>query len=215
MQDVVRADVRVHALRAASSGGRSCRLRLRRHARDRPAARPARRSPRPARRRPPAAPLCSTMMRSASSRTTSILCSTSRIGLVACAPSARGSGRGSPARRRRSCRRSARRTCRPSGRAPSASPPRACAGRRAAGWPPCASRLSASRTARRMRARPSIQRAAVEPDAQQVEPAVPRRSRACTARRTFSSTVRLGNSCVSWKARPRPRCVRARRRQSR
>ncbi len=37
---------------------------------------------RPARRRPPAAPLCSTMMRSASSRTTSILCSTSRIGPV-------------------------------------------------------------------------------------------------------------------------------------
>jgi hypothetical protein len=32
---------------------------------------------------------------------------------------------------------------------------------------------------------------------------------ACTARRTFSSTVRFGNRFVSWKARPRPAWVRA------
>src|SRR3989338_8278903 len=32
---------------------------------------------------------------------------------------------------------------------------------------------------------------------------------ACTARRTFSSTLRLGNRLVSWNARPRPACVRA------
>jgi hypothetical protein len=46
----------------------------------------------------------------------------------------------------------------------------------------------------------------VEPDPPQVE-AVPRRD--CTARRTFSSTERLGKSWVSWKARPRPRWVRS------
>ena len=31
---------------------------------------------------------------------------------------------------------------------------------------------------------------------------------ACTARRTFSSTLRLGNRLVSWNARPSPACVR-------
>jgi hypothetical protein len=37
---------------------------------------------------------------------------------------------------------------------------------------------------------------------------------ACTASRTFSSTGRLGNRLVSWKARPRPARVRSRRRQT-
>ena len=36
-------------------------------------------------------------------------------------------------------------------------------------------------------------------------------ARACTARRTFSSTVRFGNRLVSWKARPMPLRVRTRR----
>ena len=38
---------------------------------------------------------------------------------------------------------------------------------------------------------------------------------ACTARRTFSRTVRFGNRLVSWKARPMPRRVRAATREPR
>ena len=121
-------------------------------------------------------------------------------------PSARGSGRGSPARRRRSCRRSARRTCRPRARAPSASRPRACAGRRAAGcWP----RASARSPSARARPAPARARASRGRSSQTDHRLMRRRRRDCTARRTFSSTVRFGNSCVSWNARPSPRCVRA------
>ena len=206
VQDVVRADVRVHAGEQSSSGvcAHARPAAAPAPGRDRLAARSARRSPPPARRRRRA---CRCAARRSGRRARAPRPSCARPGARSCRPrpSGRGSGRGSPARRRRSCRRSARRTCRRSARGRSASPPRACAGRRAAGcWrrhrrgrraPPAAPARAPARACRwwssqtDQRSRPCLRRD-------------------CTARRTFSSTERLGKSWVSWNARPRPRWVR-------
>ena len=79
-------------------------------------------------------------------------------------------------------------------------------------WSPCGSALaSASACAgeidlRRAKRRPRRSaRCARSTDAAD---RARRRACACTARRTFSRTVRLGKRLVSWKARPRPRRVR-------
>ena len=165
----------------------------------------------PAGRRPATSvPLCSTMMRSASSRTTSILCSTSRMVRSWGSFSLRIRFRRSRAPRRRvHAGGGVHRTRTRWTPAPSAAPPRACAGRRAAGLATVACCRSVMETVQ-----------GTAPAVRQVRHGRSRHLRgsghlwcrpsrvACTARRTFSSTVRLGNRLVSWKA-PRPARVRA------
>ena len=199
------------ARRSVRAGSRSCRPPSAPRP-GRPPARSARRSPRPARHRPPAVPLCSTMMRSASSRTTSILCSTSRMVLLLSFLSVRirsritgasaafmpavGSSNMKTLRLQRhqqrhlelalvavrQARHRARRACRP-------------------GAPSPGSRRRAAVSARwslQMLHRLSPRRCA------------PSRV-ACTARRTFSSTVRFGKQIGELEGAAQPR-ARARRR---
>ena len=150
-------------------------------------------------------PLCRTMIRSASSRTTSILCSTRRIVFVA-----------SLFRRWIKSR--------ITGTSAALMPAVGSSNMKTLGssaisiatssflWSPCGRLLAAAsaRSSRRTSATSARARASVSLRSSQTENrSRPSRRRDCTARRTFSTTLRLGNSCVSWNARPRPRWVRA------
>src|ERR1019366_7209635 len=203
VQDVVRADVRVHArerqqrrAHAATSAGAMpryacCTIGEAITSSGSPSA--------------TSWPLCRTMMRSASSRTTSILCSTRRIVFVVSSFRARTRSRitGTSAVLMPAVGSSNMNTLGSSAISIATSSLR---------WSPCGRLLAA--TARRSasctrstsaEARASVSCRSLHTD-QRSSPSL---RRDCTARRTFSSTERSGKSCVSWKARPRPRCVRA------
>ena len=79
-------------------------------------------------------------------------------------------------------------------------------------WSPCGRLLAAAsaRSPRRTRSTSARARSSVSRRSSHTANRLsPSWRRDCTARRTFSSTLRFGNSWVSWNARPSPRCVRA------
>src|SRR5690606_10899224 len=150
-------------------------------------------------------PLWSTMMRSARLRTTSILCSTSSTVL---SPRALMSWI----------------SCRTVGTSSTDMPAVGSSNMKTSGssasskatsslrWSPCgkapavALRLSSRRTESSRLSAFSIRSRRWLQSCNSCSPAP---ARLCTARRTFSMTVRLGNRLVSWNARPMPRLVRA------
>src|SRR5664279_4477419 len=150
-------------------------------------------------------PLCRTMMRSASSRTTSILCSTSRIVLSR-------------------ARLSSRIRSRITGTSSTLMPAVGSSNMYTLGssaisiatssflWSPCGRLLAgaSTRSPRRTCSTSARARSSASLRSSQTENRLrPSWRFDCTASLTFSSTLRFGNSCVSWNARPRPRWVRA------
>ena len=150
------------------------------------------------------------MMRSASSRTTSILCSTSRMVLLLSSLSLRIRFRitGASAAFMPAVGSSNMNTCDSSAISSATSSLR---------WSPCGRLATSSCSLPAMRhGRQDLVRA-LRPghggrsrcSTGSGRAGARRRALACTASRTFSSTVRRGNRLVSWKARPRPARVRS------
>ena len=155
------------------------------------------------------APLCKTMMRSASSRTTSILCSTSRMVLVLSCRSWRikSSMAGISSAPRPAVGSSNMNTLGSSAISMATSSLR---------WSPCdrsATRLSARLASHTVSSTSRARDVRVVWSLQMRHKSSPCRwaplCTDCTARRTFSNTVSPGNRLVNWKARPNPAWVRA------
>src|SRR5512133_2822911 len=150
------------------------------------------------------APLCSTIMRSDSSRTTSILCSTSRMVLSRRALSARIRSRitGTSSTLMPAVGSSNMNTSGSSAiRMPTSS----------LRWSPCGSALAAtSRFAPKATVSSTSSAWPISSRwlFQMLHRLSPSPARDCTASRMFSSTERFGNRLVSWNARPMPRRLR-------
>src|ERR1017187_4093273 len=151
------------------------------------------------------APLCSTTMRSDSSRTTSILCSTRRIVL----------SRWALSERIRSRMTGTSSTLMPAVGSSNMKTSGSSAIRIATSslrWSPWGS--AAAATSRRAVSATVSSTSSARPISslwllQTLHRFSPRPARDCTSRRTFSSTVRFGNRFVNWKARPMPRWLRS------